>query len=281
MAAARRRSDVPPVTLHMARSLGSHYQRPGDVRAPGRRGRTPEFPPTIGPRDTRFVDVSSQPAPSNADAASEGGHGLDRLIFFSDAVVAIAITLVVLPLVDSARGLGARPVMSFLRDNSTGLIAAGISFAVIGGFWRDHHRLFTNATGYTPNVLRTNMFWLGGIMAVPVVTVLVVSGSGTDRLALGLYLGVILLVRILLIVEEILLARAGSLGSARVTPLMMLHHAIPAGLILIALLVTMSVPAWGIWPVLLLVLERPVRLFLSRIQDEVGHGQARADRIHR
>lgn len=215
--------------------------------------------------------MNSLPALPKAEAGSADGHGLERLIFFSDAVVAIAITLVVLPLVDSARALDGRPVLAFLRDNSTGLIAAGISFAVIGGFWRDHHRLFTKATGYTPNVLRTNMFWLGGIMAVPVVTVLVVSSSGSDRLALGLYLGVVLLVRILLMAEEILLAGAGTLGSERVEPLMMLHHAIPAGLILIALLVTMLVPGWGIWPVLLLALERPVRLVLSRFQ-EAGAG---------
>ncbi|ORM35350.1 TMEM175 family protein [Williamsia sp. 1135] len=91
---------------------------------------------------------------SDGDVRTE--RGLERLIFFTDAVVAIAITLVVLPLVDEAKDLDRRSVAEFLSEDSAALIAATISFAVIGAFWRDHHRLFERASGYTPTLLRAN-----------------------------------------------------------------------------------------------------------------------------
>lgn len=209
--------------------------------------------------------MTADPPVPDEPAASE--NGLERLVFFGDAVVAIAITLVVLPLVDSARGLDGRPAATFLHQNSTGLIAAAISFGVIGGFWREHHRTFNTATGYTGRVMQLNLYWLAGIMAVPVVTVLVVSGTGTDRLALGLYLGVIVVVRTLLMAMELLLSRAGLLGRDRLDGRMLLHHLVPAGLILIALGMAMVMPGWGMWPVLVLVLERPLRIILGLRTD--------------
>lgn len=204
---------------------------------------------------------------SDRPESVEGGNGLERMVFFSDAVVAIAITLVVLPLVDSARALDGGPASVFLHRNATGLIAAAISFGVIGGFWREHHRMFSGATGYTHRVMQVNLYWLGGIMAVPVVTVLVVSGTGKDRLALGLYLGVIILVRILLMAAEVLLARAGLLGTQHLGGRMLMRHVVPAGLILAALVTTMVTPDWGMWPVVVLVLERPLRLLLTRNEE--------------
>jgi len=199
--------------------------------------------------------------------SAEGGNGLERLVFFSDAVVAIAITLVALPLVDSARSLDGRPASVFLHLNATGLLAAAISFGVIGGFWREHHRVFSTATGYTRQVMQLNMYWLCGIMAVPVVTVLVVSGTGKDRLALGLYLGVIILVRILLMAQDVLLARGNLVGTRHLGSGMLLRHLVPIALLVVALVATMVIPAWGMWPVLLLVLERPLQQVITRNEE--------------
>jgi uncharacterized membrane protein len=74
----------------------------------------------------------------------EGGAELDRLALFSDAVFAIAITLLVLELkvpesetVRLAGGLGKALIREIPR-----FFAFFISFAVIGNYWILHHRMF-------------------------------------------------------------------------------------------------------------------------------------------
>jgi len=62
-------------------------------------------------------------------------RGLERLILFSDAVVAIALTLLILPLTDVEIEAG-QTLVEVLRSNSGKLLAFGISFAVIARYWR-------------------------------------------------------------------------------------------------------------------------------------------------
>src|SRR4051794_5021732 len=101
--------------------------------------------------------------------------GVDRLVFFSDAVVAIAITLIVLPLVDVAREPGAGTAAEFFGENGPGLLAAAVSFIGIGSFWREHHRMFNKAIGFNRTLVTVNLLWLAGIAFLPLATVLQVG----------------------------------------------------------------------------------------------------------
>lgn len=191
-------------------------------------------------------------------------RGLERLIYFSDAVVAIAITLIVLPLVDSAREVASSSTAEFLSDNVFALTAAGVSFIVISTLWRDHHRLFERATGYTARLLRVNMLWLCAIVALPVATVLVVYAQHGDRLAVGLYVGVMLSAMVVIRIEELMLYRAGLLADREpVTAVDLATRWISVAATGIALLVAVTVPRIGLWALLILIvaglLESAVR----------------------
>ena len=61
-------------------------------------------------------------------------RGLSRLVGFSDGVVAIAITLLVLPLVTAATQVDV-DAGTFLVENAYQLLVLVLSFAVIGRFW--------------------------------------------------------------------------------------------------------------------------------------------------
>jgi len=105
-------------------------------------------------------------------AAAKTDHALERMVFFSDAVFAIAITLLVIELhaPELPRGSSDAAQLQALASLSPNLVGFGISFAVIGMFWMGHHRAFSLASHYSPRVLGWNLCLLGLIAFMPFVT---------------------------------------------------------------------------------------------------------------
>ena len=69
---------------------------------------------------------------------------VERLVFFSDAAVAIALTLLILPLMDGvyAAARANQSAWTYLSENANALFSFTLSFVIIARFWRSHHRLF-------------------------------------------------------------------------------------------------------------------------------------------
>ncbi len=105
-------------------------------------------------------------------AAAKTDHALERMVFFSDAVFAIAITLLVIELhaPEFPRGTGDLVHIQALAHLVPNLIGFAVSFAVIGMFWMGHHRAFSLAAHYSPRVLGWNLALLGMIAFMPFVT---------------------------------------------------------------------------------------------------------------
>ncbi len=129
------------------------------------------------------------PAAGRAEAGKEHAHarrGLlarygnlayDRVLFFSDAVFAIAITLLVVDIrvpspadrtIDSATELHAAlpEIRSF-----------AISFAVIGLFWLAHHGMFGHITVLNRTLMLLNLLFLATIAFLPYPTALFSAAS--------------------------------------------------------------------------------------------------------
>ena len=105
-----------------------------------------------------------------ATASDERERGsVDRLVFFTDAVIAIVITLMVLevkpPHVRSEQEL--IPALWALWHE---YLAVGVSFLVIGIFWSRHHRLFQWVRRQDSGLVWINLLFLMSVSAIPFVT---------------------------------------------------------------------------------------------------------------
>jgi TMEM175 potassium channel family protein len=91
----------------------------------------------------------------------------DRVLFFSDAIFAIAITLLAVELRHPLAGVSTGQAGLFAGGVASSLIGFGISFAVIGLFWLGHHGLFRYIVALDRPLIGLNLFFLGTIAFLP------------------------------------------------------------------------------------------------------------------
>jgi uncharacterized membrane protein len=120
--------------------------------------------------------------------ARTGRLEYDRVLFFSDAIFAIAITLLI---VDLPGHLGQAEPAGFssahaLHEAVPGIIGFWIGFAVIGLFWMGHHSLFRYVTGFNRRLMLLNLLFVGQIAFLPYPTALLSAGS-SQRAAVVFY----------------------------------------------------------------------------------------------
>ena len=106
----------------------------------------------------------------------ESSLEFDRVAFFSDAVFAIAMTLLVV-------GIGIPQVRNTelgkaLRDKEPEIISFFISFFVIGFYWLGHHQFFGRLQSVNARLMKLNLVYLAAIAFVPFPTAL--AGKYTD-----------------------------------------------------------------------------------------------------
>lgn len=111
------------------------------------------------------------------DERESGAQAAERLTFFSDAVVAIAITLLAIDLpVPEGDTFGL--FWASVRHDDGHYAAFLISFVVIAAAWFDHHDLFRYIRSTDARLRLLNMGWLLSIVLNPFATkLLVVSGQ--------------------------------------------------------------------------------------------------------
>jgi len=101
--------------------------------------------------------------------------GLERLVFFSDAVFAIAITLLVIEtrLPEPGEIRTSRDLLSALWSLLPEYVGFVVSFVVIGSFWMSHHAMFRSVRGYDGALVVLNMVFLLFVAFMPFPTSLV------------------------------------------------------------------------------------------------------------
>ena len=103
---------------------------------------------------------------------TSGDLALDRLVFFSDAVFAIAVTLLVLDIhiPNLPHLVSIEDSWSAFFDLTPSFFAFALSFLVIGRFWMGHHERFRSLRHFHARLMWPNMIYLLAIAFMPFAT---------------------------------------------------------------------------------------------------------------
>ena len=101
---------------------------------------------------------------------------LERLVFFSDAVIAIAITLLVVTLAipEATENVG-----DALLDRWPQMLSYVLSFLVIGVFWMAHHRIFRYVATIDQRLIWLNLLFLMCVAFIPFPTAVLGDHDGS------------------------------------------------------------------------------------------------------
>ena len=197
-------------------------------------------------------------------------RGFDRIVNFSDATVAIAMTLLVLPLVDIGGETGQHESLwELLEENYYTIFAFILSFLVIWSMWVNHHRVMEFFADYDSRMMRLHLVWLLTVVSIPFTTELIANPDFYMHGGTALYVAVLL-------VTSLALHLLGAHGRRHPELLHDDRDEVKAWLaapytwttviVMAAILVIVLIAPWmGAWPLLLLVVDGPVeRWFLHR-----------------
>ena len=194
-------------------------------------------------------------------------RGLDRLLAFGDATVAIAMTLLVLPLVDLAQSIDGHPVGDYLGEHRGDLLVFALSFIVIGIFWRGHLQMYEHVDAYNQPLVIANLVWLASIVFLPFPTELL-GTTENEPWTYGLYVGTMLVTSLASLAQKWLIIRADHASDDAKSVLPQVALVL---LMLVALLIATLAPSIGLWSLLLLTASAPAEALLRKAPRLLPH----------
>jgi len=190
----------------------------------------------------------------------------ERLKAFTDAVVAIAMTLLILPLMDSVSSAEQPTAGAWIVAEWPNLLTFLLSFVLIAEFWLSHHRIFARVERVDERLIWLTVLWMLTIVWLPVATAI----TGTfepDPIQTVLYVGSLTLTSLVLTLTRVYVLRHPRLHNEKPERL---REGITVGIILTILFATSMVlmllfPQVGYFWLFGLFLARPVRHLIRRL----------------
>ena len=222
---------------------------------------------------------------SGPDLSADEGHRLfaftlERIVFFSDAVFAIAITLLAieLRLPDLPPGQTDASFLAALGDLGPSIFAFVVSFMVIAGFWVGHYRTFRYIVVADGRLVAINFAFLFCIAILPFPTSIIASQGDLPSAAI-IYALFGLATGTLSTVLWVYPSRVAHLVSPVVTPTIARYITYRAAVVPIAFAV--SIPAaliapalaWACW-----FLSVPIQALVTR-RFKVSSESATAEQV--
>lgn len=186
----------------------------------------------------------------------ERERDLARLLTFVDAIVAIAITLLVLPLADVAEEASDSAVSDVLVDHAAEGFAFLLSFLVIAKLWLTHQQIVSGLVQQDAWIVQLTLAWALTIVFLPFPTALA-SEASDETLTKVLYIGTMAVSSAILAAIAWAIRRKPQLSDTDRLPDPLVAAA-AATAFLIALGISIAAPAASYWPLLLLLFNEPL-----------------------
>lgn len=194
-------------------------------------------------------------------------RGFERFLLFSDAIAAIAITLLILPLVDSVyestgEGMSAADIV---RDNRWEFFSFLLSFVVILSLWLAHQRVYNGVRWVDPPMMVAGVIWLLAIVLMPFTTALIANHSD-EQATLVLYVANIAVAIYALTFSTWWLHRhpVDMYQHERMSTDSVNGSLRTSLLISVALVIALTLPQVGFFVMLVLGLNRPLGRLMNR-----------------
>lgn len=208
---------------------------------------------------------------TESDSASDTSPvaSAERAKMFTDAVVAIAMTLLILPLLDTVGDASSAgdTTGDWLAGNAESILVFVLSFVIIANFWMSHHRLFARVELVSDALLWISVAWMLTIVWLPVATALTgqLVSNGLQR---GIYIGTMTLTSAILLLAREYLRRHPELHSIPASALRsgLESDVIITAMFAVCLVIAVVFPAVGYYALLLMLLARPVHVLVSRVR---------------
>ena len=186
----------------------------------------------------------------------------ERLQAFTDAVVAIALTLLILPLMESVGELADHDgtTAEWLVEEQYALLGFVLSFILIAVFWVHHHKLFRSVKRVDPGLLWLTVAWMFTIVVMPVATSLSTQMQ-TDWAQPLVYIGTLFATSLMLLLARAYMRTHPDLHTMDDADAVSGIRAsgIVSGLFLVALVLALVIPGAGNWPLLVMLLSEPLQ----------------------
>ncbi|MFG1955238.1 TMEM175 family protein [Micromonospora sp. NPDC048830] len=192
---------------------------------------------------------------------------LQRTINLTDAIVAIALTALVLPLVDFADASTARQSVADLIARHLGdILSFAVSFLAIALFWHTHRQLYERLVDYDEPLLLLNTGWLLAVVFLPFPTARLFVETRLRADSAVFYLSNLLVVSLIALAQTWWVRRHPGLrapNEPRRSPALLQPVALSVTLA-VATLVTFASPGGGLLVLVALPLARLVAAGVAR-----------------
>lgn len=197
-------------------------------------------------------------------------RGFDRFLLFSDAVVAIAITLLILPVVERASEIGDEDltIPTIFHEIGWHIFGFLLSFVMIAVLWMRHQTVFANVQTTNRALMWANLGWLLAVIFMAFTTALTAL-HGSEAIAAPIYIANVAFASLMLSIAVTILNRDKSLLFPG-TPEENLHLRgswLATGLMVVALIVSLLFPAINYFAMFALFLQRPLGRRYASMQD--------------